>query len=421
MSDPYPTTLDGFLEGRNLIVIARIGDVEYSKFYGFDLETGKPIVPTEEDILCSGATSMADFTLEVEEVLWADADYRPDEPVVLKTIWSDDLSDEGVKAFKESLMRSGLKAPEKGDRYLFILTRNLDGTYSVPYDEQRLIVGEDGILYYSQMYPPYPIKVGEFREGERYGEAKGPPLTVDDLVRAAEALAMKGESVPDETTSPQPEAEAYAMIRSYPPTLDGLLKDTNLIVMAKLGAVEYSKFYGFDPETGKRIVPSGDEILCSISNMADFTLEVEEVFWADAAYRPDEPLVLSTMFWGNDLSAEGIEAFKEFLTEGGLKPFETGDRYLFLLSRNPDGTYSALSEEQRLTVGEDGILYYSQMNSPYIGEFREGDLAGGTQGPPLTVDDLVRAATALAGEPGVSRSDLNDARNTIYLPLTPAQ
>lgn len=72
---------------------------------------------------------------------------------------------------------------------MFILDRNPDGTYGVTYDEHRLTVDDNGVLYYSQMYPPYPVKVGEFTEGERYGEAKGPPLTIDDLVQAAKDKA----------------------------------------------------------------------------------------------------------------------------------------------------------------------------------------------------------------------------------------
>lgn len=168
-----------------MIVMAEVGDASYAFYAGHHAETGELNEVTEEMIREGHARPVVRFALTIEEVLWSDSAHPDGLPVILR------LYDWGrtVPGFLEETERLGFKLTQTGDRYLFLLypdTLADPVEYSMIYDENRLLVDDQGVLYYSQFLPPIPA-----RHGPLFGDDSGeeqPVVTVDDLVKAAEAM-----------------------------------------------------------------------------------------------------------------------------------------------------------------------------------------------------------------------------------------
>jgi hypothetical protein len=173
-----------------MIVMAEVGDASYDFFAAYHAETGELAEVTDEMIKEGHAWPVVRFTLNVEEVLWSDGAHPDGLPVILRLDdWGRDPSQPGWTEHYEGL---GFKLTQTGDRYLFMLYPDTYADpveYALLYDENRLLVDEQGVLYYSQFLPPMPARHGPLF-GDDGGEEQ-PVVTVDDLVKAAEAMGKE--------------------------------------------------------------------------------------------------------------------------------------------------------------------------------------------------------------------------------------
>ncbi len=118
-----------------------------------------------------------------------------------------------------------------------------------------------------------------------------------------------------------------------PPSLDELVDNASLIFIGTVGPVkQYLEVYGYYGEDGQLEFPGTDDQGTALPGwpVTDFILQVEEVIRDDGTIARGEPIVLRWL-------GHATERLKQASQEGEYPVSYTGDRYLFVLTPNPDG------------------------------------------------------------------------------------
>src|SRR5690606_26710084 len=254
-----------------------------------------------------------------------------------------------------------------GERYLFVLAPNPDHmSYGFHYGAWgRLLIGEEGGLYVSSGLRP-PLQFGDGRD----------PVTLHELIRfVEEQTPAQAPDVLDITASNRPVVPFSPLVdRSsiwagfrwvVPNSLQEMVDRASLIVIGAVGeVVEQYNLEG----VGQNGRPMGAAygLAPARSVAADFRLNVDDVIRDDGAVAAGAPIVVRV--------PGVIDEFSHAISQESYYPFiYTGERYLFLLTRNPDGTYGLYhSLWSRLLVDGDILRVSNGSKEPLQFEENEG-------------------------------------------------
>jgi hypothetical protein len=140
-----------------------------------------------------------------------------------------------------------------------------------------------------------------------------------------------------------------ALLNPLPETIEELVASAELVVVGTVGDITYKgMFYGYDEgiaiksEKGKgKHVPAGIPIV-------DFEIQVEQAILDDGTVSGGQPLILREA---------GDLAIQSHLSHPAMP--KTGDRRLFFLSRNPDGTYGKKSLMHQIDISGPVAVYFT--------------------------------------------------------------
>lgn len=163
-----PQSLDELLDRATLIFIGEIGPVEQClSISGYDWDGSVNGTPVD----CANPQNwsgvpVTDFRLTVEEVLRDDGTIASGEPIILRALGF------ATKEGKEITKDSEFPLSYTGDRHLFLLGRNPDGTYGISYGVwSRLIIDGESLRVSSGWQQPLqfqdsngPITLAAFRQ-----------------------------------------------------------------------------------------------------------------------------------------------------------------------------------------------------------------------------------------------------------------
>lgn len=355
---PPPQTLQQLVGQAPLIFIGQVGPpVRYMQVGGYSQDgsfSATPIDPYAVNLVLT----VTDFQLYVEQVIRDDGAIAAGKPIIAREPGA-------VTAEYHVLAQSTSQATiAPGERYLFILASNPDHmSYGFHYGAWgRLLIDEEGVLHVSN----------GLRTPLRFGE-NADPITLDEMIRfVEERTPAEAPSAPDimSTNRPvvpfMPLADRSSIWTGFrwvvPDSLQEIVDHASLIVIAEVGeVVEQYNLEG----VGQNGQPMGAAYGLSPARMiaADVLLNVDQVIRDDGAVADQAPVVLRV--------PGVIDEFSQAISRESYYPFiYTGDRYLFLLTRNPDGTYG---------------LYHS----PWSRLIVDGEMLRASNGPkePLQFDE----------------------------------
>lgn len=342
---PPPQTLKQLMESASLIFIGQVGPpVRYMQVGGYNEDgsySAAPIDPYSD----YPALTVTDFQLYVEQVILDDGTIAAGEPIIAR---EPGLITAEYHVLAQSTEQATI-AP--GERYLFILASNPDHkSYGFLYGAWgRLLLDEEGGLRVSTGLRP-PLRFGDNAD----------PITLDELIRFVQAQtpaqASGALAALDVTASNRPVVPLMPLLdRSsiwagfrwvVPNSLQEMADRASLIVIGEVGeVVEQYNLEGLRQD-GKPMGADYGFYPAQIT-ATDALLNVEQVIRDDGAVAAQTPIVLRVPGVINEFSqANSRESYYPFTY--------TGDRFLFLLTRNPDGSYGLYhSPWSRLIVDGD--------------------------------------------------------------------
>ncbi|HEX6292575.1 MAG TPA: hypothetical protein VFZ66_25545 [Herpetosiphonaceae bacterium] len=171
-------------------------------------------------------------------------------------------------------------------------------------------------------------------------------------------LAATPEDSEAESGASAAHHNSNAFLMPTPNTLGELVEKADIIVVGTIGEeLRQQSFVGYD-EQGRAITASDQRLPAEAETLFhDFAVNVEEVIKDDGTIQAQQPLVLRTIFARNTKEIDPAQHYP------GVFP---GDRYLLLLSRNPDhatyGFYYAAAS--RLLIDGDAVTLSDGARTP---------------------------------------------------------
>lgn len=168
-------------------------------------------------------------------------------------------------------------------------------------------------------------------------------------------------------------------VLAYPASLEDLISHADLIFTGEVGPVmQYLEYCGYDKD-GQLLEKcvATDDAGNALPGLpaTDFLLQVDEVFRDDGTIASGEPIILRE---SGHVTAE----LKQMSQATEFPLSYTGDRYLFLLGRNPDGkTYGFHFVWSQLIVDGDVLRVSNGTQQP----LQFGDE------PPITLGEFIKA------------------------------
>lgn len=160
-----------------------------------------------------------------------------------------------------------------------------------------------------------------------------------------------------------------------PWSLNELVEDAPLIVIGEVGPAHYTETFPYDKD-GNTITRDGFNSPIAGLPVTDFVINVEQVIRDDGTIARGEPVVLRTQ-------GEITEELKKLTQGSEYEVTYTGDRYLFLLYRDPIWQRHIFYHElwSRLIIDGDLLRISGGVQPPL-------QVAGSTE--PLTLDEFIR-------------------------------
>jgi hypothetical protein len=334
---------------------------------------------------------VTDYLLTVEDVIRDDGAIASEKPVVLRMIGAASLDTKGLTKDTE------FPYSYVGDRRLFLLTPNPDGkTYGLRFGPwSRLILDGDALHVSNGVREPFKL-AGNDR-----------PATLEEFVRFVEAQPLPEEraaiSTPSSTIVDAVGRRIDTLVITPPASLAVLVNAAPLIVIGKVGEVqEYLDYLSYDEVGQLRLNAQPEGRMIPAYPATDFVLEVEEVIRDDGAVGRGWPIILQ-------LAGHITEAGKRLTQTDAYPASFTGDRYLFLLTPNPDGrTYGLVYGPWSRLRLDDDVLRVSD-NWQSVLQFPESTEL-------ITLDDFIRYVQT-GTPPGVNA--LEDTSSALDVPASP--
>ncbi len=342
---PPPQSLEQLMEGASLIFIGQVGPpVRYLQVGGYNPDGSYSAMPVDPYAV-NQVLTVTDFQLYVEQVILDDGTIAAGEPVIAR---EPGLVTAEYHVLAQSTEQATI-AP--GERYLFILAPNPDHkNYAFHYGAWgRLLLDEEGGLRVSTGQRP-PLQFGDSAD----------PITLDGLTRFVQERtpARIGGAVDtlDVTASNRPVVPFMPLLERssiwagfrwvVPHSVQEIVDRASLIVIGEVGEVVEQYNLAGVGQDGK---PMGADYGLYPAQFiaADALINVDQVIRDDGAVADQAPIVLRVL--------GVIDEFSRAISQDSYYPFTyTGDRFLFLLTRNPDGSYGLYhSPWSRLIVDGD--------------------------------------------------------------------
>lgn len=403
-----PQTLEELVEQAPLIFIGEVGPVvRYLELGGYDEDGtlraapmdphtgyGQPsAAPLAPNSHAPSGLPVTDFQLFVEQVIRDDGTIAAGEPIIVRVAGA-------VTAELHQLAQSTQQATiAPGERYLFLLSPNPDGKgYGFYYGPpSRLLIDEEGVLRVSN----------GLRSPLRFDESDS-PVTLVELIRVVVEQSPEATGAVDTTATNRPVVPLAPLVDHssiwagfrwiVPDSLQAMIDPASLIVIAQVGEIAAQFNLAGEELTSGQPMGAAYGLLPARIPATDFHLEVEEIIRDDGTVAANEPLILRVP----GIIDENV--MRLGITQSSHYPYTfTGDRYLFLLTRNPDGTYGLYhSPWSRLIVDGDTLRVSNGAQEPL--QFEPGD-------EPITLDAFIEVVES-STPPAVAKLD--------PLPLAPS-
>lgn len=137
---PPPKDLAELTSKADVIVIGEVGDIVQQGYYGGYDTSGKLVIKNGEPDKPGSGIPFTDFGIKIEKVLKDDGSIAAGQPIILR------MTGHATEEIRRLSADPQVEFPMSftGDRHLFLLAKNPDGTYGFYYGPwSRLIVDGD--------------------------------------------------------------------------------------------------------------------------------------------------------------------------------------------------------------------------------------------------------------------------------------
>lgn len=169
------------------------------------------------------------------------------------------------------------------------------------------------------------------------------------LVGVAGLALIAGMALSYQTLASRGTTESGLSLLPPPQSMDQLVEPAHVIVVGTIGdIVDQGTLSGYNSEDKTRNERPNDPVSPAIP-ITDFRINIERVLLDDGTIQAGKPLILRMLG----------EPTTTFDSSSAFPQARVGERYLLVLSRNPDGaTYGPYyGPYSRLVLGERGVTY----------------------------------------------------------------